>query len=553
MERKPFEQRFNSLKLAASSWLPIWRDIRDNINPMAGMFSGEKPGDARAIDHRVILDGTPIRAAEDFASGLSAHLTSPSRPWWKPTLDDPDLSEYEPVKIWLSDLERRMYAIQHGSNIHNVLNVDYGEYGSFATSAMALLEDRQDLMRGRNYTIGEYYVGAGADGRINAFAYEYHRTVGQLVEQYGLKKVSHNVKRQWEKKNLDTWIKCLLVVMPNPERDTTKLDNQNMEYSMAAWEEGTSDGSFLDLSGFQEFPFIVSRYKIRGQSVWGVGSPGWTAKGDAKMLQKMQRDRLIQIEKVGDPPMQADATADGNVVTLPGGLTRTSSLSRDQGVRPAYQIAPDLTGLLETIRETRQAVNEAHFKNLFLLLSQDEAAGRTKHEIVERNSERLTMLGPLVERLYTEKLAPLIRRQFSMMWRAGQIPPPPPEIDGRAINIELISVLAQAQKAVGTRAIDETLAFVGEVAKTIPEAIDNVDADEAIRARSKMVGVPPRIIVSPDVLAKKRKARAEAAQQMAQVDDMERMANIAKTASETKLGDDSALDAVVPRQVRGTR
>ncbi len=178
------------------------------------------------------------------------------------------------------------------------------------------------------------------------------------------------------------------------------------------------------------------------------------------------------------------------------------------------------------------------------MISSLEKSGMTAREIVERSSEKMSLLGPLVERLYNEKLSPLIRRQFNIMWRAGKIPPPPPELAGQTINIELISVLAQAQKAVGTRAIDETLAVVGEIGAVRPDAFDLIDYDEAIRSRAGMVGTPPRIVNSPEKVAQIRDARAKAQQQAAQAETAQRMVDGAKTLSETKLGQGSALDAV---------
>lgn len=544
-ERKPFEQRSASLKQEGSTWVQTWKELRNYINPSRGFFQGDQPNRGKSIDHRTMLDGTPHRSAINLANGLASHLTSPSRPWWRPTLDDLDLMEYEPVKVWLANVERDMYAVQAGSNIYGALHSDYEEIGTFATSALAVLEDREDMIRGRNYTIGEYYIGAGADGRVNAFSCEYKRTVGQLVQQYGTKKVSQKVRGLYERGNMDIWIDCQYIIMPNPDRDPSKIDNLNMPFKAATWEVGSESDSFLDVSGFNEFPILVSRWGLTGQNAYGNASSGWLSLGDSKMLQKMQRDKLIQIEKVGDPPTQSDGTVNGSVNTLPGGNTRSSALVPNAGVRAAYEIRPDLQGLQAAILEAQRAIKEAHFENLFLAISQDERSGRTAREIVERNSERLTMLGPLVERQYHEKLSPLIRRQFNIMWRAGRIAPPPPELQGMSINIELISILAQAQKAVGTRAIDETLAVVGEIANYDPQILDVIDRDEAVRARSMMIGLSPKIINSPDKVAQLRQARQQAQQQAARQQNVERLAETAKTVSETKLGTGSALDALV--------
>lgn len=548
LERKPYEAMIASMKLEASTWTPSWRSIRDNIQPTRGMFDGDRPNNGRLIDHKIMLDGTPFRASEKLADGLAAYLTSPSRPWWRPTLSDPDLMEYEPVKLWLGEAEREMYAVQAGSNIHTSFREAYAEYGSFGTSAMALLQDREDVIRGRTYTIGEYYLAQGADHRVNRAAYHLKKTVGQLVEEYGEDAVSPTVKRLYDQKRLDSWVTCCHIIVPNLNRKRSMADNRNMPFLSLTWEEGSPKDTYLDRSGFMEFPILAARWGVTGNNVYGNSAPGWTTLGDAKMLQKLKRDELMGVEKVMDPPVQSDATVDGSVNTLPGGLTRTSSTTRDGGVRPAYQIQPEFRAIRDVINDTRMAIREGHFIDLFQMISGDEKAGRTAREIVERASERMTLLGPLVERLYQEKLSPFIRRQFNVMYRAGMLPPPPPELEGRAINIELISILAQAQKATGTRQIDEQLAVVGEMAQVYPEAKDLIDPDEAIRARHSMIGAPPKMLRSPEAVAKLREARAQQQAQQAQQEALERTAALAKTASETKVGDGSALDALAGGQ-----
>ena len=87
-ERKPLEQRFSALKGEATTWIPAWREIRNYVNPTRGRFAGDLPNRGKLIDHKLILDSHPQRALEKLADGLAASRTSPSRPWWRPTIDD---------------------------------------------------------------------------------------------------------------------------------------------------------------------------------------------------------------------------------------------------------------------------------------------------------------------------------------------------------------------------------------------------------------------------------------------------------------------------------
>ena len=55
----------------------------------------------------------------------------------------------------------------------------------------------------------------------------------------------------------------------------------------------------------------------------------------------------------------------------------------------------------------------------------------------------------------------------------------------------IISILAQAQRAVQTASIEQGLAFVGEAAQLIPEILDRVDADGVADAYFERIGFPP--------------------------------------------------------------
>jgi hypothetical protein len=76
------------------------------------------------------------------------------------------------------------------------------------------------------------------------------------------------------------------------------------------------------------------------------------------------------------------------------------------------------------------------------------------------------------------------------------------------LKIEIISLLAQAQKMAQTAAIEQAFAFVGSVAGVFPDAKDNIDYDEAVRKYSDMLGVDAAIVRGKDAVAKIRQARA---------------------------------------------
>jgi len=230
---------------------------------------------------------------------------------------------------------------------------------------------------------------------------------------------------------------------------------------------------------------------------------------------------------------------------LPGGLTRSSATSPNAGVRPVYQLSPDFAAIENKIQNTKNAISEGLFADLFMMISQADRPNMTAREVVERHEEKLLMLGPVLERLESELLDPTIDISFDIMLEAGLLPPFPEDLAGQEINIEYISMLAQAQKMIGTTAVEQLTAYVGNLAAAKPTILDKFDEDEAVDSYAGMLGTPPKIIRTAEVVAQIReeRAKANAAAQAAAAGPA--LVEGAKTMSETKIGQNSALDALL--------
>jgi hypothetical protein len=542
--KQSIDKRFQAMRFEGYKWRPAWREIRDYIAPTHGFFEYEMPNWGKRIDHERIVNGHAMEALNTLASGMTSGLTSKSRPWFALGPEDPDLAEFQPVKEWCADVQRRMYGVYAKSNIYQCFTNLYSEVGGFGTGAYMLLSDYYTVIRGINFTIGEYYLAVDKVGRVNAFARQYWMTVAQLVEEFGIDNVSPSTQAMYKNGNIDKYRLVRHVIEPNDDRIEGREDFQGKEFRSVYWEQAGSGNTVLRLAGFDSFPVMGPRWEIRSTSdVWGRG-PGWRALGDVKMLQKMEKDGLLALDKVVDPPIQVMGEVDKPQL-YPGGITYSSQVVPGAGIKPAYQIQPDFVALQAWVDKVIARIDRAFYADLFMLISNDDRSGITAHEIVERHEEKLQMLGPVLESLESELLNPTIDRTFEIMLRAGLIPPPPPELQGTDLKVEYISILAQAQKMIGTTAIEQTLKFAGSLMASNPEAGDLINFDESIRQYADITGIPPEIVRSKDDVSKVRMARQKAAQAQMAAQAAERMAAGAKVLSETELGKNTALDAIM--------
>jgi hypothetical protein len=178
-----------------------------------------------------------------------------------------------------------------------------------------------------------------------------------------------------------------------------------------------------------------------------------------------------------------------------------------------------------------------------MMIANIERSNVTAREIAERHEEKLLMLGPVLERLHNEMLMPKIDITFDYIVEAGILPPPPDELQDTELNVEFVSVLAQAQRAVGVKDVDRLLNTVGGIAtmKQDPSAWDKLDTDQIVDAYADMLGVDPQFIVGDEKVAIVRNQRAKQQAAMQQVAVAQSGAQTAKTMSETDTGGDNAL------------
>ena len=185
------------------------------------------------------------------------------------------------------------------------------------------------------------------------------------------------------------------------------------------------------------------------------------------------------------------------------------------------------------------------YADLFLMLANATDTRMTATEVAERHEEKLLMLGPVLERLHNELLSPLIDMTFTRMVEANVLMPPPPELQGMELSVEFVSMLAQAQRAIGTNSVDRFVGNLGVVAGMKPEVLDKFNGDAWVDAYADMLGVDPNMLVAGDQVAVIRDARNQAMAAQAQMDSMKQQAETARDLAAAKTVEPSALTNVI--------
>jgi hypothetical protein len=278
-----------------------------------------------------------------------------------------------------------------------------------------------------------------------------------------------------------------------------------------------------------------------------------TALADIKQLQIVEKRILQAIEKEINPPLVGPSSLRSvKTSVLPGDLTLYDSRGQGDGLRPIYQISPNLGNVTQKQEETRRRIHDAFMTSLFLMLTQGSGNGilgkqMTAREVEERHQEKLLMLGPVLEQLNDDLFDPLIEIGFQILAARGELEEAPEEIQGLALPVEYQSVMAKAQRLVGLAGIERFATFVGQVAQQTqnPAVLDKVDVDAMIDEYAEITGVPQSILVDEDEVAVIREERGRVQAQAQQAQAMAGQVKAAQVLGSIQMDQDTALTRMV--------
>lgn len=528
------ESRLAGLKETRYSFWLHWRELASYILPRRYRWL-VTPNEMKrgAPINTGIIDSTGTIAARVCAAGMMSGITSPTRPWFRLSIEGFALDDTSnAVSLWLAECEKRMFKVFAESNFYNAMATMYLDLIVFGTAVAIIYEDFDDVIRVYTPCAGEYYLENSARMEVDTLYREFTMTVSQVVDEFGLENCSENVRRLHEGPR-SGWSREVVVghcIEPNDDPKRKKW-----KYRELYWERGQSrETPPLRYTGFREFPVLAPRWDLVSNDAYGR-SPAMDALGDIKQLQQETKRKAQAIDKMVNPPMVGDVQLRNQPASLlPGGLTYVAG-AQNVGFKPAYQVVPPIQELKEDIREIQERIKVIFFNDLFMMISQLDTV-RTATEIDARREEKLVMLGPVLERFEQEALDPAIDRTFGIMMRGGLLPDPPEEVQGRPIQVNYVSMLAEAQRAVSASGMERLAAQVGNLAGVDPQVLDILDFDAFVTEYADLMGVPPKIIRDKESLQQMRDARAKQQQQQALLQQTEAAVKGAQTLSKTDVG-----------------
>lgn len=529
------KQAFSQLQQDRLPFWRLWRELADFYLPKRYVWlQSDKERRVRNAKNPNILDGTGTKCARILAAGMFNGITSPSRPWFSLRVpgvtDDPDGE----ARLWCDEVARRMMQIMAETNYYNAMAVMYLDLVVFGSAATLIYEDPDNVFRCYSPALGEFYFGQNYKLEVNTFGREICLKVGQVVQQFGLENCSERVKDAFKKggASLQQDVEICHLIEPNDDRKG-RVPSM-FPYRETYWEKGQPQGEVLSQRGFREMPGIFPRWELTGNDAYGT-SPAMDALPDVIQLQHETKRKAQGLDKMLSPPMLADIQLRNSPTALmPNGVTYVAG-SNNVGLKPAYQVTFPVDAVTLDIQDVRQRIGETFHNELFNMISSLDTV-RSATEIDARREEKLVMLGSVLERFENEALDPSINRIFGIMQRAKLLPPPPESLQNRNLEIQYVSILSTAQRAVSAIPTERWIATIGNLAAVVPEALMIPNWPELIRNYGEAIGVQARDMNSREAVAQMQQQQSDQLEAQQAAVQGQTLVQGAKELSETDVG-----------------
>jgi len=493
-------ERYASLRTERQNWESHWQDVADYMLPRkADITKNRSKGDKR---HELIFDGTATHALELLAASLHGMLTNTVSPWFYLKYKNDELNQEDEAMEWLEDCTRVLNQAFNRSNFQQEIFELYHDLIAFGTAALFIAEDDENEIRFKNIHISEIYITENEKGNVDSLTRKFKMQAKNIYNAFPNVQLPEELEKKINNAPYDN-INIIHSVYPSTEYGNNKY------VSCYVHEDS---GFLLSEKGFKEFPYAVPRYLKSSNETYGR-SPAMNALPDVKMLNLMSKTSIKAAQKQIDPPLMVPD--DGFLMpirTVPGGLNYYRAGTRER-IEPLNIGANNPVGI-QMEDQRRDAIRQNFFVDQLLSV---QGPQMTATEVIQRNEEKMRILGPVLGRLQSELLQPLITRCFNILLRNNKFKEIPDFIGNQNIEIEYVSPLAKAQKTGELNSLMRGIEIMGSLQNVAP-VFDYLDTDNLVNHIKDVLGIPAKILRSKGEV---QQIRAEQQNQMMQQQEMQ--------------------------------
>jgi hypothetical protein len=478
-------QRNEALKSARQNFAVLWDDAARWILPRKGnIITKTSPGSDQASE---LFDSTAEEAALIYAAGLLSSLTPAGEQWMRLEPSDPDAPET--VKAFLARASERVQETLLASNFYLTAHEAFIDSGVFCTVCMFTGESNRTGVSFTNIPVGTFCVAENNEGFVDTVYREWSWTARQALQEWGREKLGEKVQKALDDAKWDQEFTFIHAVEPRLEfEEGVQLDPKKRRFaSLYVCKE---DKHLIDEGGYYEFPYAVLRTLRSNNELYGRG-PGLQILPEAKLVNRIEKDLLVAVEKMVDPPWLMPDDAGSRPDNRPNGVTYWDTSNPNN--KPEQLQLTNRVDLGESKSDQKRArIRQAFFVDMFQMLTnlQEQRREKTAFEVAEMLQEKLVLFTPIFARTVQEFLNPTLERVFAILLRAGKLGDVPPELQGLDYRISYVSKIALALKTARTSSLAQVMNMLGSMVVFDPSVKHIVDWRKAARDVANNYALP---------------------------------------------------------------
>ena len=524
--KKYFNSRRAELEVAYNAIKGDWQDLADYFLPRSVRFLA-RTANKTPVKNRKIKDSTPLLAVRNFSSGMMSGATSPATNWFKVRVRNYGHEGNYPVKKWCNAVETLFRDIFNSSNLYRILPSVYKQIGVFGISVLGMMNDETSVLRCQLLPIGSYRIAKNSKGEVDTICRVYMETAKNLYDKFGEENVSKEVLSAIESNRYEELFEIVHFVEPNKDFLPSSVWAENKKYVSVYYEWASTEEKFLSKSGFDKFPYAVFESEVNGEDVYPCECPGVNALPDVKQLMSMVIDEGKAVKKMISPTYKGPASLKNKkMIDAPAAFIEEDENGR--GLSPIYEVNPRVLEVDSIIEKLKQSIKEIFYNDLFAMILNTAERSRTATEVNELKEEKMVLLSPLLQQIHNG-LNQIIDWVFEECIRLDILPEPPQEIMGANMDIEFVSTLAQAQKAVKISAMERFTTFTINLAQSLDPSLKNkLNANKIVDDYADFANISPEQIVPTNEVEKRKKQEEDAQNQKQMIEQVKNSTEIIK-------------------------
>lgn len=554
------KQRLGAMEAYKTPWLNEYRLASEYVLRRKYWLSGYNYADDSAFITTEVFDATAPNALSQLCSSLIGALWPNGS---RSVQIRPPLSMAEQDKNAPEIKEFYEYATQvltekidhPRSGFRTALEEYMADQGTFGVSGIGVNETEDDecpmsfiAVDAKRLSIAE-----GADGYIDTVYIRRYVTVRQMVEKFGIDKVSERIRQLYNAPNgasLEEKTQYIEAIEPRMKDSQGNyllggFGNMNMPIGCIYIENDSEH--VLKESGYDEMTIFVTRFSKRMNEVYGR-SPAMESMPDILEINSRREMLIVADEKMLNPPLALydDGQLGGGTLNTSAGSVSifhvTGRTAQSQKVIDQIVTIGDMQWSYKRVTELTDIIRVNFYIDRLTDFNNDTRM--TLGEAKMRDQMRTQALNAVYSRQQDELFNRLVSRCFNICFNRnlfGYAPNDPVAIQaaqqGVAVRIipqqvldligqnkeayhaEFISPAARSMKAEELNGIQQTVTYILGLSQSDPTVVDNVNLDKVVHKVQNLSGAPADILRSDKEVADIRASRAAAQQKSQQIQE----------------------------------